>query len=94
MKWRPDLTQDAAVRRGRALALQIRVDQITKHLKSGKLEVENAKDSPLVTEILDPSSSDPHIDSKSEMLELEKRVWPIGSMVPARSIMQTGILEI
>lgn len=36
-KWGPDLTQDLAVRRGRALAYQTRVDQITQQLKLGSL---------------------------------------------------------
>ncbi|KAG4995638.1 hypothetical protein GLYMA_11G256000v4 [Glycine max] len=68
-KWGPDLTQDAAVRRGKVLALQIRVDQITKQLESEKLEVGD-------TQNLNPdqSISGPQINSKkAEMLELEKR---------------------
>ncbi|RDX64101.1 Splicing factor-like protein 1, partial [Mucuna pruriens] len=56
-KWGPDRTQDATVRRGKALALQIRVDQITKQLESEKLELGDTQNLPL----------------KSEMLELEKR---------------------
>ncbi|KAF7807185.1 splicing factor-like protein 1 isoform X3 [Senna tora] len=71
-KWGPDLTQDAAVRRGRALALQIRVDQITQQLKSRKLEVEGSQDSSLAKNP-DQSYPDSQIDKKSEMLELEKR---------------------
>ncbi|XP_061360605.1 uncharacterized protein LOC133304568 isoform X2 [Gastrolobium bilobum] len=72
-KWGPDLTQDAAVRRGKALALQIRVDQITKQLESEVLEVESTQNLPLVAEHPDQSMSDPQSNSKSEMLELEKR---------------------
>ncbi|KAI4345347.1 hypothetical protein L6164_012478 [Bauhinia variegata] len=72
-KWGPDLTQDVAVRKGRALALQIRVDQITQQLKSGKLSTGNTQDSPLVDENPDPRCSIPQIDIKSESLQLEMR---------------------
>ncbi|KAK7387626.1 hypothetical protein VNO78_28551 [Psophocarpus tetragonolobus] len=73
-KWGPDLTQDATVRRGKALALQIRVDQITKQLESEKLEVVNTQNLPLVAENPDQSKSGHQINSKkSEMLELEKQ---------------------
>ncbi|XP_027335707.1 branchpoint-bridging protein isoform X2 [Abrus precatorius] len=71
-KWGPDLTQDATVRRGKALALQIRVDQITMQLESEKLEVGDTQNMPLA-ENLDKSKFGPQINSKSEMLELEKR---------------------
>ncbi|KAK7331470.1 hypothetical protein VNO77_25695 [Canavalia gladiata] len=73
-KWGPDLTQDSTVRRAKALALQIRVDQITMQLESEKLEVEDTQNLPLVAENPDQSKSGPQINSKrSEMLELEKR---------------------
>lgn len=72
-KWGPDLTQDATVRRGKALALQIRVDQITKQLESEKLEVGDTQNLPSVAENPDQSRPGPQINSKSEMLELEKR---------------------
>ncbi|XP_054778676.1 uncharacterized protein PB18E9.04c isoform X2 [Prosopis cineraria] len=72
-KWGPDLTQDAAVRRGRTLALKIRVDQITHQLKSQKSEVEDTEDSSLEAKNLVHSYADTEIDSKSEMLEHEKQ---------------------
>ncbi|CAJ1848705.1 unnamed protein product [Sphenostylis stenocarpa] len=73
-KWGPDLTQDATVRRGKALALQIRVDQITKQLESEKLEVGDTQNFPLGAENSDQNKSGSQINSKkSEMLELEKR---------------------
>ncbi|KAL2332591.1 hypothetical protein Fmac_013804 [Flemingia macrophylla] len=73
-KWRPDLTQDATVRRGKVLALQIRVDQITRELELEKLEAGDTQSLPLMAENPDKSKSGPQIDSKkSEMLELEKR---------------------
>lgn len=73
-KWGPDLTQDATVRRGKVLALQIRVDQITRQLESEKLEAGDTQNLALMAENPDNSKSGPQIDSKkSEMLELEKR---------------------
>ncbi|KAK4263434.1 hypothetical protein QN277_028840 [Acacia crassicarpa] len=73
-KWGPDLTQDASVRRGRALALKIRVDQITHQLKSQKSEAEDTEDSSLGVKNLVHSHTDIEIDDKkSEMLEHEKR---------------------
>lgn len=67
-KWAPDLTQDPAVRKGRALAYQTRVDQITQQLKLGTLETGDNQDSP------GTSSSGLQINSgKSELLELERR---------------------
>ncbi|KAK7317160.1 hypothetical protein RJT34_01151 [Clitoria ternatea] len=72
-KWGPDMTQDATVRRGKALALQIRVDQITAQLESEKLEAGNTQMWPLVAENPDHSKSGSQFNSKSEMLELEKR---------------------
>lgn len=74
-KWGTDLTQDAAVRRGRALAYQVRVEQITKQLESGVLEKEE-KDhsSEFPNEVPnDKSSWHQADDQKLEMLKLEKR---------------------
>ncbi|KAK7379652.1 hypothetical protein VNO80_05116 [Phaseolus coccineus] len=73
-KWGPDLTQDATVRRGKALALQIRVDQITKQLESEKLEVGDTQNLPLGAENSDQIKYGSQINNKkSGMLELEKR---------------------
>ncbi|KAL5765221.1 hypothetical protein ACOSQ2_017815 [Xanthoceras sorbifolium] len=73
-KWGADPTQDATVRRGRALAYQTRVDQITLLLKSGILEVEDDQESQLAAQDADHKSSNPQVDSeKLELLELEKR---------------------
>ncbi|XP_022730090.1 splicing factor 1 isoform X2 [Durio zibethinus] len=73
-KWGPDLTQDFAVRRGRALAYQTRVDQITQQLKSGNLNVGDPEDSPLAAQNMVKRSSDTQLDSeKSELLQLERR---------------------
>ncbi|KAA8527952.1 hypothetical protein F0562_035179 [Nyssa sinensis] len=72
-KWGLDLTQDAAVRKGRALAYQTRVDQISQQLKSGILETGDNQESPLAVQIPDQESSGHQINSeKSEMLELER----------------------
>ncbi|XP_024024464.1 splicing factor 1 isoform X1 [Morus notabilis] len=73
-KWGPDLTQDAAVKRGRALAYQTRVDQITQQLKSGISMIEDGGDLALGSESPDRESPGCQIDSeKAEELELEKR---------------------
>lgn len=73
-KWGPDLTQDAAVRSGRALAYQIRVDQITQLLKSGNLDVGVTEDSALAAENMVKRSSDTQLDNeKLELLEIERR---------------------
>lgn len=40
-KWGADLTQDAVVKRGRALALQTRAEQIAAQLESGNLDIDN-----------------------------------------------------
>ncbi|XP_015581899.2 splicing factor 1 [Ricinus communis] len=73
-KWGPDPTQDAAVKKGRALAYQTRVDQITQQLKSGILESGGAEDSEVADQHADPNLSSPKIDSKDlELLKLEWR---------------------
>ncbi|XP_020242354.1 branchpoint-bridging protein isoform X1 [Asparagus officinalis] len=75
-KWGADLTQDAAVRKGRALAYQTRVEQITQQLKSGAMEIEDDQGSQSPKQ--DPSQQsatnhDGQQDKKFELLELEKR---------------------
>ncbi|KAL0918407.1 hypothetical protein M5K25_010413 [Dendrobium thyrsiflorum] len=70
-KWGTDLTQDANVRKGKALAYQTRVEQITQQLKSGSLEFEEdqGSESPKLV-------SNANSDSKSrkvQPLELERR---------------------
>ncbi|KAK9273787.1 hypothetical protein L1049_018597 [Liquidambar formosana] len=73
-KWGPDLTQDAAVRRGRTLAYQTRVDQIAQQLKSGILEIGDSQDLLLAAKDLDQESHNHQINNeKSELLELERR---------------------
>ncbi|XP_038725781.1 branchpoint-bridging protein isoform X2 [Tripterygium wilfordii] len=73
-KWGPDLTEDASVRRGRALAYQTRVDQITQQLKSGTLEVGDVQDSSFDALLAKVESSSPQIDNEmSELLNIEKR---------------------
>uniref|UniRef100_A0A2P2M8W4 Uncharacterized protein MANES_15G105700 n=3 Tax=Rhizophora mucronata TaxID=61149 RepID=A0A2P2M8W4_RHIMU len=74
-KWGPDLTQDAAVRKGRALGYQTRVNQITQQLKYGILETGANQDSLEVDEHGDDLKSvNPQIDSMdAELLELERR---------------------
>ncbi|KAL5563484.1 hypothetical protein UlMin_033231 [Ulmus minor] len=73
-KWGPDLTQDAGVRRGRALAYQTRMDQITQQLKSGIGEMGDNGGSELATQSPDDKSSRNQSNSeKLEQLELEKR---------------------
>ncbi|XP_019414553.1 PREDICTED: branchpoint-bridging protein [Lupinus angustifolius] len=67
-KWGTDLTHDPQVTKGKALALQIRVHQITKQLESGILEAENTQDlNP------DKTNSDTQINIMTEILQLEKR---------------------
>ncbi|KAL6953551.1 hypothetical protein U1Q18_045144 [Sarracenia purpurea var. burkii] len=73
-KWGPDPSLDAAVRKGRALAYQTRVEQITKQLNSGCLEMGDNQDSALAAQIPDHESSIHQIkNEKLELLELEKR---------------------
>ncbi|KAG6790963.1 hypothetical protein POTOM_000072 [Populus tomentosa] len=73
-KWGPDLTQDASVKRGRALAYQIRVDQIVQQLELGIPEPGRDGDSHDSNEHEDPKSSILQIHTKnSEILELEKQ---------------------
>ncbi|XP_022890671.1 splicing factor 1-like isoform X2 [Olea europaea var. sylvestris] len=67
-KWGPDLSMDTIVRKGRALAYQTRVVQITQQLS---LETE---DSLLASRFQDKKSSTCQLNNeKSELLELERR---------------------
>lgn len=77
-KWGIDLTQDAAVKKGRALAYQTRAEQIAVQLESGNLEIDDddeATRSPSPPPKYD--SSEQRINSrearKREQLDLEKR---------------------
>ncbi|KAK4790787.1 hypothetical protein SAY86_031200 [Trapa natans] len=73
-KWGPDLTQDTTVKRGRALALQVRLEQITQQLTSGLLGFGDNLDSSATLEQLEGKSSSHALDrEKSKQLELEKR---------------------
>ncbi|KAJ7535420.1 hypothetical protein O6H91_12G032400 [Diphasiastrum complanatum] len=76
-KWGTDLTQDPAVKRGRALALQTRAEQIAAQLESGNLDIDLNEDarSPSPPPIYD--SNGQRINTwevrKREELELERR---------------------
>ncbi|XP_021890549.1 uncharacterized protein LOC110809126, partial [Carica papaya] len=73
-KWGPDLTHDAAVRRGRALAYQTRVDQIAKQLKSGTLDA--AADQHSLSDVQDENDTSLYSqldNEKLNLLELERR---------------------
>ncbi|THU48991.1 hypothetical protein C4D60_Mb06t04860 [Musa balbisiana] len=75
-KWGPDLTLDAAVRKGRALAYQTRLEQITQQLKQGHLEIKDNQSPLSIKQNLDDDSDSHQIDketSKLELLELERR---------------------
>ncbi|XP_077236295.1 RNA-binding KH domain-containing protein isoform X2 [Tasmannia lanceolata] len=75
-KWSIDPTQDAAVRRGRALAYQTRVEQITRQMKYGALESGDDHGSQSPTGIPNQDSSNHQIDNELqtfELLELERR---------------------
>ncbi|KAF8010453.1 hypothetical protein BT93_J1171 [Corymbia citriodora subsp. variegata] len=73
-KWGPDSTQDAAVRRARTLAYQTRVDQITKQLGSGILEIDESPESLSAAEQPGERSSNHVLGREStKLLELEKR---------------------
>lgn len=73
-KWGPDPTQDAAVRRGKALAYQTRIDQITQQLMSGLLEPEETQSSQAAELPTNSNLCAPHMDAKvPEMLKLERQ---------------------
>ncbi|EOA23614.1 hypothetical protein CARUB_v10016814mg [Capsella rubella] len=65
-KWGPDLSQDVGVKKGRVLAYQKRLDQITQQLASGTLEVETNRESALASQNNDDTNT-------AEQLEFEKR---------------------
>lgn len=73
-KWGPDLSQDTAVRKGRALAYKTRVDQITKQLGLQSSETGGNQES-ASTGLQNPEvSSDYQLESEElKSLELEKR---------------------
>lgn len=73
-KWGSDLTQDTAVRKGRVLAYQARVDQITKQLRLGKLETEENQDSSSPFQSEEHKFPDHQLKAQElELLELERR---------------------
>ncbi|CAN1335838.1 Branchpoint-bridging protein [Linum perenne] len=73
-KWGPDLTQDAAVKKGRVLAYQTRVDQIAQQLKQGILELGDHKGREVSDEHAGLKTSIPQNEAKTlETLELEKQ---------------------
>uniref|UniRef100_A0A7C9APW3 K Homology domain-containing protein n=1 Tax=Opuntia streptacantha TaxID=393608 RepID=A0A7C9APW3_OPUST len=71
-KWGPDLTQDISVRRGRALAYQARVDQITELLKLGSLNGD-AQNSEVAGDVQDHDPTSDIDYEKLKTLELERR---------------------
>ncbi|XP_031492106.1 uncharacterized protein LOC116258834 [Nymphaea colorata] len=73
-KWGIDLTQDNAVRRGRALAYQTRAEQITNQLESRTLDFEDDHGSEPPSQTPKHSSSDRGVDKElEELLQLERR---------------------
>ncbi|XP_062191758.1 branchpoint-bridging protein-like [Phragmites australis] len=75
-KWGPDLALEPAVCKGRALAYQIRVEQITKLLKSEALEMGKLEGS--MSTAMGPNSDGAdnlkeNEEGKAELLELERR---------------------
>ncbi|KAL0459888.1 UNVERIFIED_CONTAM: Splicing factor-like protein 1 [Sesamum latifolium] len=73
-KWGPDLTLDATVRKGRALAYQTRINQISQQLTLGTLELEDDEDSLPTSEFQSGKRSDHQLShEESEQLDLERR---------------------
>ncbi|KAK6141831.1 hypothetical protein DH2020_024427 [Rehmannia glutinosa] len=73
-KWGPDLTLDTTVRKGRALAYQTRINQISQQLTLGTLEVEDNEDVISPSEFQYGRTSDHQLNKEeTELLELEKR---------------------
>lgn len=74
-KWGPDLTTDNTVRKGRALAYQTRMDQISQQLTLGFLEFEDSEDTFATSEYHNGRTSHHHQLSHEEsvQLELERR---------------------
>ncbi|CAL1386148.1 unnamed protein product [Linum trigynum] len=71
-KWGPDLAQDAAVKKGRVLAYQTRVDQIAQQLCQGNLDLGEYEDSEASIGRADLKPSKSLVETKGS-LELEKR---------------------
>lgn len=73
-KWGADLTQDAAVRKGKLLAYQTRMEQITQQLKSGslKFDEDQGSESPQPSSVNSATDHD-DMSQKVERLELERR---------------------
>ncbi|KAL3518917.1 hypothetical protein ACH5RR_021506, partial [Cinchona calisaya] len=72
-KWGPDLTQDTAVRNGRTLAYQTRVEQLTQQLRLRALEIEDNQGSSLASQTQDHKSLDHQLKIQElESLELER----------------------
>ncbi|XP_008812981.2 extensin-like [Phoenix dactylifera] len=75
-KWGADVMLDAAVRKGRALAYQARLEQITQQLKSGALEIGDNQGSQSPKHTSNHDSASHKVDNESqkhELLELERR---------------------
>ncbi|KAI3450880.1 hypothetical protein Pfo_007545 [Paulownia fortunei] len=73
-KWGPDLTLDTTVRKGRALAYQTRINQISQQLTLGALELEDNEGSLSTSEFQYGKTSDHQLSKEeSEQLELERR---------------------
>uniref|UniRef100_A0A0A9H3D7 K Homology domain-containing protein n=1 Tax=Arundo donax TaxID=35708 RepID=A0A0A9H3D7_ARUDO len=75
-KWGPDLTLEPVVCKGRALAYQTRVEQITKQLKSGALEMGIIEGSMPTAQRSNSDGADNLKETeqgKVELLELERR---------------------
>ncbi|KAF2314514.1 hypothetical protein GH714_027202 [Hevea brasiliensis] len=81
-KWGPDPNQDAAVRKGRALAYQTRVDQITQQLELGILESGETQDSQ-ADQHADLKLSSPPIDIKDLKLERREIIGEILKLNPS-----------
>ncbi|XP_010940320.1 uncharacterized protein [Elaeis guineensis] len=75
-KWGADLMLDSAVRKGRALAYQTRLEQITQQLKSGALETGDNQGSQSLKHTSNNDSDSHEVENESqkhELLELERR---------------------
>ncbi|KAG8387347.1 hypothetical protein BUALT_Bualt02G0012000 [Buddleja alternifolia] len=73
-KWGADLSVDTTVRKGRALAYQTRINQISQQLTSGTLVIEDDQDTISTSEFHYGKTSDHQLSSEeSELLQLERR---------------------
>ncbi|KAI5072292.1 hypothetical protein GOP47_0012398 [Adiantum capillus-veneris] len=76
-KWGPDLTQDAVVKKGRALALQTRAEQLAAQLESGNLDIDSNEEtrSPSPPPLYDTLGHrmNTREGRKREQLDLERR---------------------